>query len=173
MLPASKAISRDLEEGSEEERWKNESDEDEWDDDEEEYYESFKKAEMKALMRLPMGEALAQMKDAKASMDELAFKRWEKKKFKERMLAQDGSHIQIQDVCGLCSQNIIKERTMGCQPVRGDEIMACKDAIPSHQYLFCCSYERLQCSIIIKIATIIRMTTITLMTIIKIVYLGR
>lgn len=124
MLPAIKANPRYLEEDSEEE-WENESDEDEWDSEEEEYFEKFKKAERKAL------KALAQMKDSDATKGkEWAFKRWDKKKWKERMLAQDGSHIQIQDVCGLCYQNIIKERTMGCQPVRGDEIMACKDTIP-------------------------------------------
>jgi len=66
---------------------------------------------MKALKRLPMGEALAQIKDSKASMDGRAFKRWEKKKFKERMLAQDGSHIQIQDVCGLCSRRTARDTT--------------------------------------------------------------
>ena len=124
MLPAIKANPRYLEEDSEVE-WDNESDEDEWDSEEEEYFEKFKKAERKAL------KALAQMNDSDATKrEEWEFKRWDKKKWKERMLAKDGSHIKIQDVCGLCYQNIIKERIMGCQPIRGDEIMACKDAIP-------------------------------------------
>ncbi|RBR23032.1 uncharacterized protein FIESC28_04171 [Fusarium coffeatum] len=91
MLPAIKANPRYLEEDSEVE-WENESDEDEWDSEEEEYYEKFKKAEKKAL------KALAQMKDSDATKgEEWAFKRWDKKKWKERMLAKDGSHIQIQD----------------------------------------------------------------------------